>query len=180
VATATFCFAAANFPAAAGIFIPTLLGIGFRDYWRDRNTMFFSVYRDKSQISRADVLAAVVDVTLDPDLDAYFHRSPEDTIDRRAKDDNVSDLHGYQKIHVIDGGGHCVAARMTVSGHGASYVDPVHEAAAEKGAERVGVVREHDLRHFRLRVSHWPRFHKIVLFASVRIRCSQIGHRFRF
>jgi hypothetical protein len=40
---------------------------------------------------------------------------------------------------------------MAVGGHGADEINEVHETAAEQVAEGVGVVRQNQLGHFRLR-----------------------------
>src|SRR5215831_2215716 len=41
-------------------------------------------------------------------------------------------------------------------GHGARQINPVHQATAEQGAERICIVRKYDFSHFRLRITNWP------------------------
>ena len=59
-------------------------------------------------------------------------------------------MYGREEVHVIDGGGDDIAARVSVSGEGAGDVDPMHEASAEQGVEGIGVVGENDFGHLGL------------------------------
>ncbi len=47
-------------------------------------------------------------------------------------------------------------------GHGAGQIDPVHEASAEQGAERIGVVRQDDFGHLGLRIADRAGHQRIV------------------
>ena len=70
------------------------------------------------------------------------------------KNDEIADAHRNQEVNVIDGCGHDVVARVAMRGHGAGQIDPVHQASAQQGGERIGVIRQNDFRHFGLRIPH--------------------------
>ena len=86
---------------------------------------------------------------LGEDVDLHFERGREDAGDARLQDDQVADLDRVEELQVVDGGGDEQRARVAVTGDGAGDVDEVHHRAAEDESERVGVVRQHDLHHFR-------------------------------
>ncbi len=96
-------------------------------------------------------------IILHPDLHAHFNRSVVHAIDRRTQDYEISHANRHQKIQVIDGRSYDICARVTMCSHGAGEVDPVHEASAEKRIQRIGIVRQNDLGHFRDRFADRPR-----------------------
>ena len=47
-----------------------------------------------------------------------------------------------------------MAMRMPVRSDGARYIDQVHQSSAKKISQRVGVIREYNFSHLRLRFMH--------------------------
>ena len=52
-----------------------------------------------------------------------------------------------EKLQIVDRRRHEQRAGVSMAGDGAGDVDEVHHRAAQDEAERVGVVRQHDLHH---------------------------------
>src|ERR1035437_9349170 len=149
-------FFPAQLPAVRGIFVAALFFRSLGNDGRDCHTISRGIYGHKSQIGGTDMVTLFGAIVLYPNLHAHLHRSAVDAIDRRAQDHEISDANGHEKIQMVNGSGHHVLARVTVSSHGAGEVDPVHEASAKKRVQRIGVVRQHELGHFRDRFAHWP------------------------
>src|ERR1700685_1465399 len=51
---------------------------------------------------------------------------------------------------------------MPVRRHRSRQVDPVHQPPAQQRRQRVGIVRQNNLRHLRLRIAHGPRRQHVV------------------
>src|SRR5579864_2721351 len=153
----TFQFGTADFPAPSGIVVAALLLFGLGNHGRDLQVLAGAVDGYERQVGGGYVLGRVGNVILNEDLHTHFHRAVEDAINRGAKDDKISDADRDQEIDVIDGGGDDVVTGMTVRGHGAGEIDPVHQASAEQGGERVGVVGQNDFGHLGLRIANRTR-----------------------
>src|SRR5579862_1440688 len=135
-----FQFGVTNFAAAAGIIVAALLLLALRNDWRNFQAIAGVVNGDESEVCGGDVLGSVGNIVFDEDFHAHLHRGAKDTVDGGTQNHQVSDANRDEEINVIDGSGNDVAASVTVSSHGSGKIDPVHETAAEQGAERVGIV----------------------------------------
>ena len=133
---------------ASGILVAASLLIGLGNDRRDREMVAGGVNGDKREVSRAHVLAMILNVILHPDFHSDFHRSAVYTIHRGAKDYQVADVHWDSEIKMIDGSSHHVVARMAVRGHGGGKINPVHEASAQESAQHVRIVGQNDFSHF--------------------------------
>jgi hypothetical protein len=56
---------------------------------------------------------------------------------------------------------------MTVTGHGAGHIDPVHEASAEQRTQGIGVIGKNNLSHLGLRVADRPRHLEVFRISHV-------------
>src|SRR6476646_4972243 len=110
-----FHLQAPDLAPAPGILVAASLLIGFRNYRRNRKMAAGGVNGDKRQVSRAYMLAMVLNVIIHPDFHADFHRSPVHAIHRGAQNYQIADMHRDLEVKMIDGGGHHVVARMAVS-----------------------------------------------------------------
>ncbi len=135
-----------------GVFVAAYFFGSFGDdgsYWKLASV---AIDGDKCEIGGADVAALSGKVALDPDLDSYFHGGVIDAVDGRLEDDEVSDARGGEEIEMIGGGGDDIAARMAMRGERSGKIDPMHEAAAEKSAEWVGIIGKDKFHHLGRRV----------------------------
>src|SRR3989441_8738290 len=131
--------------AASGVVVAPPLLITLWNDGGNRQVTSPAVHGYKRQICRANVLATVEKIVFYPDLYSHLHRGVEHTIYGGPEDDQVPHMHGHPKVQVIDGGGNHVVPRVPVSGHGPGEVNPMHEAATQKGANRGGIGGEDDL-----------------------------------
>ena len=65
------------------------------------------------------------------------------------EDDQIADFDRMQKLQTVHGRSDEQAARVPVARNRAGDVDEVHHRAAENVPERVRIVRQDDLHHFR-------------------------------
>ena len=65
------------------------------------------------------------------------------------QDDQVANLDWVEKLQIVDGCRHQQAARMAVAGDRPRDVDQVHDRAAQDEPERVRIVGQDHLHHFR-------------------------------
>ena len=140
--------------AAAGIVIAAFLFLGLGDNRCNFHPIPIGIYRDESQMSGRDVLRHIREKVLNKYFYPYFHRGLKDTVNGRAENYQISDPDGDKKINVIHGCGDRVTSGVPVSRHGAGEINPVHQPAAKEGAQGVGIIRQHNLCHLRLRISH--------------------------
>jgi len=66
-------------------------------------------------------------------------------------------MHGADEVDVIHCSGYNVGARVSIGGHCAGKVNEMHQPAAEEIAQRIGVVRQNDFGHLRLRAGYSSR-----------------------
>jgi hypothetical protein len=90
----------------------------------------------------AELLLADV---FDHGFDADLHGGTEGAVDAGFEDQEVADFDGGDEVEVVHGGGDGEGAGVAAGGHGTDEVDELHEAAAEKIAERVAVGGEDNL-----------------------------------
>ena len=109
------------------------------------------------------MLTRIHKVVFNEDLHPHFHRCMENAVHRGAEDHQVAHMGGRHEIQMIDCSGHYVIARMTMRRHGAGHINPVHQSSAEQGPKRVGVVRQNNLGHLRLRITDGPRHHQVII-----------------
>ena len=102
-------------------------------------------------------------VVLHPAFHSNFHGGMECAIHGGFQDQQITNVHGREKINMVHGCGHHIAARMAVRGEGSGYVNQVHEASAEQIAQRICVIGQNHLCHLRLRISDRP--WRVVLIA---------------
>ena len=62
-----------------------------------------------------------------------------------------------------------------MGGHGSGEIDPVHEASAEQGVQRIRIVRQNDLGHFRDRFAHRPWVGQLRIVVVVHKSSDQIS-----
>ena len=53
----------------------------------------------------------------------------------------VADMNGHPEIEMINRRSHDVLPRVAMRCQGSGHVNPVHQASAKQGAERIGIVR---------------------------------------
>src|SRR5579864_9639246 len=80
----------------------------------------------------------------------------ENAVHGGLQDHQVAHVHGNQEIEVVNGSSDDIVAGVAVGGERAGQVNPVHQAAAQQGVERVGIVGQNNFRHLRLRVLYRP------------------------
>jgi len=85
---------------------------------------------------------------------ADLHRCMKCAIQARLQRDYLADTNRITKIDVIDRGRYGHRATVPMRRYCRRYIHQVHDAAAQDIAEDVGILREHDLRHFRPRGTH--------------------------
>src|SRR5579863_5693034 len=127
--------------APTRIVVTAALIVGFRNHRRNLDTTSAGVNCHESQVGRTHVLAIVQDVIFHPGLYSHFHRAVKHAIDRGAENYQISNVHRNPEIHVIDRRGHNIVPGMSMRGHGAREVNPMHQTTAKQGAERIGVIR---------------------------------------
>lgn len=157
---------AAKFTAAPRIFIATFFFLGFGNHGRNGKPVSGRVHRNKCEIGGADVPVLIRPIVLDPNFNPDLHRGVKSAVYGGTQDNEISNLDRHQKIHMIHGSGDYILAAVAMGSEGTGHVDPVHEAAAKKRVERVGVVRENDLGHFGFRFANRSRraiFRKVVV-----------------
>src|SRR5439155_19246831 len=88
------------------------------------------VDRDKGKIRGINVPRIARPKILDIDVDPDFHRSIERAIDTRFEVDDLPELDGSQKIHLVHTGSHADAAAMALGAERRGNVHPVHQASA--------------------------------------------------
>jgi hypothetical protein len=112
--------------------------------------------RRSSSVSRmsggtAGVLALTRQNIFGENFHADFHGRMENAVDARLQNDKLADADRRAEIEIVHRGRNDVAIRMAMSGESACDVDQVHHAAAEHIAERIRVVGQNGLDHFRTR-----------------------------
>src|SRR5581483_5323125 len=140
-------FNLAEFAAASSVFITPLFLFSFGNHRRYRNMMPVPVHCHIGYIGGAHVAFGSGNLIFHPDFDSSFHRSIECAIDGRTQDQQVTYVHGREKIKVLDAGGYHITARVPMASQGAGEIDEVHQPSAEQIAQRVGVVGQNDLYH---------------------------------
>jgi hypothetical protein len=88
-------------------------------------------------------------------LDSHFHRGMKDAVDLRIHRYDLPEAYGGAEIDVIHRRGNGVTVRMALSGHRCGDIHQMHNMAAEKLAESVGLRGQDDFRHFRAGGAHW-------------------------
>ena len=119
---------------------------------------------DEGEVGRTYMATFTGDVALNPHLYAGLHGGVEGAVDGRAEDDEVADMNGNEEVEVIDRSGDDVALGVAMGGESSGDIDPVHEAAAKEGSERVRIVRHDDFDHFGLAVANRTGFKRGCLF----------------
>ena len=109
--------------------------------------MAFAVDGNERQVGAARHLPYAGQRLLREHLDFHLERRAPDGCHARLEDDQVADLDRMQELQAVDGRGHEQAAGVAMARDGAGDVDEVHDRAAQDEAERVRVVRQHDLHH---------------------------------
>jgi len=143
-------FGGAHLAAAAGIFVAADLVCGLGYDLGDFDAMTCCVDGDEGEVCGGDVSEPLLANVFHHGLDANFHGGTEGPIDACFEDEQVADLDGGDEVEVVHGGGDDEGARVAAGGHGAYQIHELHEAAAEKGAEGVGIGREDDFAALRL------------------------------
>src|SRR5262249_31886934 len=135
------------FPPTACLFTHPPFFLGLNQQGRHADLAAVAVDRHEREKRRARQLTTTGERFLGEDIDLHLERRGEDAGDARLQDDEVADLDRVQELQIVDGGRNEQRARVAVAGDGAGDVDEVHDRAAEDVAERVRVVRQHDLHH---------------------------------
>ena len=123
-------FGATNLTAPSGIVVtpPLLLGLG--NDGSDFQPLARCIDSHKSKVRRSYVLRGIGDVVLNEDFHSYFHRSLENTVNRRLKNHQISNANWNQEVDVIDRRCHDIITGVTMRGHGSREIDPVHQTSA--------------------------------------------------
>jgi hypothetical protein len=102
------------------------------------------------------------------DLDLDFHGGSKHGVEAAVKNEDVPDADAAPKINRVERCGHDLGPRVTHGHNGSAFVDEGQHPTAEDGAPRVGVFRQHDLRHLDEGVGDEPTpFSEAVLSAHV-------------
>jgi hypothetical protein len=141
---------------AAALFV---LG-GFDGQGRHRFGLAVFVERDERQIRVAGQPALSRRGALREHLDFYFERGRERTGHARLEDDDVADLDRMEKLEAVDTGGEGEGVGVPMAGDGAGDVNHVHHRSAQDVAERVGIVRQDDLRRLGRRLPPGLQWHR--------------------
>jgi hypothetical protein len=132
-------FGGAHLAAAARIFVAADLVLGFGDDLRDFNGAARGVDGNKGEVCGGDVAKFLFANVLDHGLYADFHGGAEGAVDAGFEDEQVADLDGGYEVEVVHGGGDGERAGVATGCHGADEIHELHQAAAEEGAEGIGV-----------------------------------------
>jgi hypothetical protein len=133
---------------------------------------------DKNEVGAGDVKMGAGLRILDPDLNAYFKRCIESTVDTGLEYEQVADVDGLDEVDVIHGRGDDVGARVAVGRDGAGDIDEMHETAAEQVAESVGVIGKDDLSHLGLGAGNGTDKRLCISRAHLLVAPSFHGHGF--
>ena len=106
-----------------------------------------AVYGYVSEIGGADMVAFASEITFHPNLDSHLHGSVEDTVHGGLEDHEIADSNGDEKVQMVGRSSDYVAARMAMGSERTGDINPMHEAPAEQGIERIGVIGQHEFHH---------------------------------
>jgi len=117
--------------ARSSLSISPLLFARFHKQRRDGNRLAGFIQGHKSEKSRRGMFARSGNGIFREDVNSYFYRRMERTIDLRFEDNQVSYTHGIQKIEVIHRRCNHLAMAVPVRGDGTRDVDQVHHSSAQ-------------------------------------------------
>ena len=87
-----------------------------------------------------------------------LHRRAERGVHLRAQLDDHPHADRLEEVQIVHRGGHHATPAVPLAGDRAGDVDPLRDAASERGAERVAVAGQHRLRHHHPRSARRLRF----------------------